>query len=94
MSARGSDDPRYISNNFKDIELNINLPMQAGGTFEWKVAQLDKLLSWLVAETPAFRDALQRALQVVFFVGGIVAYDAKLRALVPPPPPQVEHWRV
>lgn len=51
-----------VSTEFGKVHHNIELPLEAGGTFAWKVCRMDRLLLYFATESAEFRASLVRAL--------------------------------
>lgn len=53
----------FLRTEFSQVRYTIALPKKGGGSFEWSLCRLDKLLGHFVAESPNFATAMQLAVE-------------------------------
>lgn len=54
----------FVHGEFSAVRLDIDLPLQEGGTFKWTIGRLDFVLRAFAENSDAFKQALEDALKV------------------------------
>jgi hypothetical protein len=53
----------FVSTKFREVQHTISLPLEKGGSWDWQVCRLDRLLQCFINESTAFRDVISAALR-------------------------------